>query len=100
MLVGLHSDETSLPVNTVIRGEIHLSGVFAYTPDNFRTALSWLAEGRVGLAEGVVVAPLADGPQWYARLVAGDAAAKVLLTPESTDGSAPTEPSAQTVSSS
>lgn len=100
MLVGLHSDETSLPVNTVIRGEIHLRGVFAYTPDNFRTALKWLAERRIGLAEGVVVAPLADGPQWYARLVDGDAAAKVLLTPDSTDGPASTEPSAEAVSAS
>lgn len=81
MLVGLHSDETSLPLNTAIRSEIRLSGVFGYTPAAFRTALAWLAEGRIGLTEGVVVAPLADGPKWYARLVAGDPAAKVLLAP-------------------
>ncbi|MDH6194723.1 2-desacetyl-2-hydroxyethyl bacteriochlorophyllide A dehydrogenase [Mycobacterium frederiksbergense] len=81
MLVGLHTDETSLPVNTVIRNEIALCGVFAYTPSAFRTALSWLADGRLGLRTGVVEADLADGPDWYQRLVAGDPAAKVLLRP-------------------
>jgi hypothetical protein len=29
----------------------------------------------------VVVAPLTDGDAWYARLVEGDPAAKVLLVP-------------------
>lgn len=85
VLVGLHADETSLPINTIIRSEIRLTGVFAYTPDNFRTALDWLAQRRIGLSQGVVVAPLTDGPQWYARLVAGDGAAKVLLAPDASD---------------
>ena len=81
MLIGLHSDETSLSVNTAIRNEIGLQGVFAYTPAAFRTALSWLAERRLGLESGVVEAALADGPEWYERLVAGDSASKVLLCP-------------------
>ncbi|HET7388252.1 MAG TPA: alcohol dehydrogenase catalytic domain-containing protein [Nocardioidaceae bacterium] len=81
VLVGLHADETTLPVNTVVRGEVSLTGAFAYTHANFRDALSWLAEERIGFADGVVVAPLEDGPQWYSRLVAGHGAAKVLLTP-------------------
>lgn len=81
VLVGLHTDETSLSVNTVIRSEVRLSGVFGYSPANFRTALDWLAKRRIGLTEGVVVAPLEEGPEWYARLVAGDGAAKVLLAP-------------------
>lgn len=81
LLVGLHTDETSFPVNSVIRSEITLSGVFAYSTANFRTALAWLEAGRIGLREGVVVAPLSDGPEWYARLVGGDGAAKVLLRP-------------------
>jgi threonine dehydrogenase-like Zn-dependent dehydrogenase len=83
LLVGLHTDEAALPLNAVIRSEIALTGVFAYSPANFRTALEWLALRRVGLATGVVVAPLADGPDWYAKLVAGDGAAKVLLEPAS-----------------
>jgi threonine dehydrogenase-like Zn-dependent dehydrogenase len=81
VLVGLHSDETALPVNSVIRSEVTLHGVFAYSDANFRTAVDWLAEGRIGLREGVVVAPLGDGADWYARLISGDGAAKVLLDP-------------------
>jgi threonine dehydrogenase-like Zn-dependent dehydrogenase len=81
VLVGLHTDETSFPVNHVIRSEVTLSGVFAYSTANFRTALAWLAEGRIGLRAGVVAAPLPDGAEWYARLVGGDGAAKVLLWP-------------------
>ncbi len=81
MFVGLHTDETSLPINTLIRNEVAAHGVFAYTPAAFRTALRWLADGRVGLRDGVVDATLENGPDWYQRLVDGDPAAKVLLRP-------------------
>ncbi len=81
VLVGLHSDRTELSLNTVVRSEIKLTGAFAYSPTNFRTGLDWLAAGRIGLRDGVVVAPLHEGQTWYERLVAGDAAAKVLLQP-------------------
>lgn len=81
VFVGLHSDATELPVNSIIRSEVSLAGVFAYSPDNFRTALQWLGQKRIGLDAGVITAPLSEGPGWYARLVAGDGAAKVLLEP-------------------
>jgi len=81
MLVGLHTDETSLPLNTLIRAEVHLGGIFAYSAEDFRTALDWLATGRIGLRDGVVLAPLTQGPDWYSRLITGDGAAKVLLQP-------------------
>lgn len=89
MLIGLHTDETSLPVNTLIRGEIAVQGVFAYTPSAFRTALAWLAEGRLGLRDGVVETDLENGPEWYQRLVDGDPAAKVLLRPTGSAVEAP-----------
>lgn len=81
LLVGLHSDETTLPLNSLIRSEVSIRGCFAYSRTNFRTALTWLAEQRIGLRDGVVVAPLGDGDKWYRRLVSGDAATKVLLRP-------------------
>lgn len=86
MFVGLHTDETSLPINTLIRNEVAAHGVFAYTPAAFRTALTWLADGRLGLRDGVVETELANGPDWYQRLVDGDPAAKVLLRPNMADG--------------
>lgn len=87
MLIGLHAEATALPINNLIRSEIACHGVFAYTPQEFRTALAWLAEGRLGLAEGVVTTDLANGPSWYQRLVDGDPTAKVLLQPNPFTGS-------------
>jgi 2-desacetyl-2-hydroxyethyl bacteriochlorophyllide A dehydrogenase len=91
MLIGLHTDETSLPMNTLIRNEIALIGVFAYTPAAFRTALAWLAGGRLRLSAGVVDTDLEAGPEWYQRLVDGDPAAKVLLRPNGSSGTPPSE---------
>jgi len=82
MAVGLHTDLTELPVNTVIRSELSIRGVFAYSVSSFRTALKLLAEQRIGLRDGIVVAPLSEGAGWYQRLIDGDAAAKVLLSPD------------------
>lgn len=81
VLIGLHTDQTALPLNALIRNEVAIQGVFAYTPTAFRTALEWLADGRLGLRDGVVEAPLEDGPSWYEQLVDGAPAAKVLLRP-------------------
>lgn len=92
LAVGLHTDLTELPLNTVVRSELSIRGVFAYPVPSFRTALRWLAERRIGLRDGVVVTPLADGAPWYQRLIDGDAAVKVLLAPEATD--APAAPAA------
>ncbi len=86
VLVGLHSDATELPLNTVVRSEITITGAFAYSVNDFRMGLDWLAAGRIGLREGVVVAALADGPGWYQRLVDGDPASKVLLQPSEGGG--------------
>lgn len=89
VLVGLHTDATELALNAVVRSEITVTGAFAYSPTNFRTALAWLAAGLVGLADGVVVAPLAEGQGWYERLVKGDPAVKVLLAPQPAGRDAP-----------
>ncbi|UVI29539.1 zinc-dependent alcohol dehydrogenase [Paenibacillus spongiae] len=80
---GLHEDESMLPVNAAIRNEITLTGSFAYSALHFRTALDWLADGRIGLTEGVIEAPLRDGAQWYETLLGQPGSiSKVLLVPE------------------
>lgn len=79
--IGLHADESNLRLNDLIRSEVVLQGVFAYTRRNFRTALSWLATERLALHDGVLTASLDDGDAWYRRLVSGDSTAKVLLNP-------------------
>lgn len=55
-----------------VPGASGLHELFAYSISNFRTVLDWLASGPIGLWQGVMVAPLAEGPTWYERLVRGD----------------------------
>lgn len=83
VFTGLHSAESQLPVNTIVRSEIRCHGAFAYRDQDFATALAWLRAGVIGLEAGVIVAPLAAGGAWFARLVDGqEPVTKVLLTPE------------------
>ncbi|MBI1351367.1 MAG: alcohol dehydrogenase catalytic domain-containing protein [Actinomycetales bacterium] len=86
VLVGLHSDETELPLNTAVRQELVIRGAFAYSPVHFRRGLAWLADGTVGLQQGVVVARLDEGQRWYEQLVSGHPASKVLLRPAPSGG--------------
>ncbi len=60
---------------------LSITGVFAYRPAHVAAAVDHLVAGTLGLSEGVVQAPLEDGPSWYQRLVDGDPASKVLLVP-------------------
>ncbi|MFB9280232.1 zinc-dependent alcohol dehydrogenase [Cohnella cellulosilytica] len=81
LFVGLHEAESSLPVNHLVRNEVRVFGSFAYAVSHFETALEWLAQGKAGLADGIVKAPLRDGAAWYERLIRDPGAvAKVLLT--------------------
>lgn len=45
-----------------------------------------MADGTVGLQEGVVVARLDEGQRWYEQLVSGHPASKVLLRPTASSG--------------
>ncbi|WP_274363813.1 zinc-dependent alcohol dehydrogenase [Paenibacillus thermotolerans] len=82
VFTGLHEEESPLPVNLMIRSEISLTGSFAYSEMNFRTALRWLTERKIWLPEGVVEAPLEDGAEWFERLIKSPGSvSKVLLKP-------------------
>ena len=82
ILTGLHEETSALPVAEVIRREITLRGCFAYSPANFAEALRRLADRRLRLDPWIVEAPLAEGGQWFDRLLdEPGAVAKVLLVP-------------------
>ncbi|MFX8262407.1 hypothetical protein ABTL46_21380, partial [Acinetobacter baumannii] len=81
-MTGLHEEESPLPVNLIIRSEVRLTGSFAYSELNFRTALRWLAGNRIGLPEGVVEVPLEEGSAWFDKLIRQPGnVSKVLLKP-------------------
>ncbi len=82
ILSGLHEETSAMPVADMIRREIVARGCFAYSRANFAYAVQLLAQGAVRLSPWVVTAPLAEGGQWFDRLVEGaSGAAKILLTP-------------------
>lgn len=80
VFTGLHEDNSVLPANLAIRNELTILGAFAYSALDFEAALQWLADGKIGLGEGVVEAPLADGATWFEQLLGSPAGvSKVLL---------------------
>lgn len=82
ILCGLHEETSTMPVAEIIRREINVHGSFAYTSTNFADALQRLARGEVRLDPWIIEAPLAEGGQWFERLItAPGEGAKVLLIP-------------------
>lgn len=69
--IGLHTDALALSVHDLIRREIAIQGSYAYSDEDFATALRWLAEGRAGIGPLEPVRPLSDGPRAFAELAKG-----------------------------
>ena len=69
--IGLHADTLDLSFHDLIRREIAIQGSYAYSDDDFATALRWLAEGRAGIGNLEPVRPLSDGPRVFAELAKG-----------------------------
>lgn len=82
VLSGLHEETSAIPVAAMIRSEIVARGSFAYSPANFACALELLGQGAIRLDPWIHEAPLAEGGDWFERLVeAPGAVSKVLLRP-------------------
>jgi 2-desacetyl-2-hydroxyethyl bacteriochlorophyllide A dehydrogenase len=69
--LGLHADVLPVSFHDLIRREIAIQGSYAYTDEDFATALRWLAEGRAGIGALEPVRPLAEGPRAFAELAKG-----------------------------
>lgn len=82
LFTGLHEAESKLPINEMIRNEVATMGAFAYSEQDFDTALRWIGEGRVRLLPWIVHAPLAEGGACFEQLIAGPGkVAKIMLSP-------------------
>ena len=82
ILSGLHEEVSEMPAADIIRREITVQGSFAYSPANFAQALELLHQNKIRLDPWITEAPLADGGQWFDRLIeAPGNVSKVLLKP-------------------
>ena len=69
--LGLHVDALEVSFHDLIRREIGIQGSYAYSDEDFATALRWLAEGRAGIGTLEPLRPLSDGPRAFAQLAKG-----------------------------
>ena len=69
--IGLHADALEVSFHDLIRREVAIQGSYAYSDEDFATALRWLTEGRAGIGRLEPVRPLSDGPAAFAELAKG-----------------------------
>lgn len=83
VLVGNISPEVTLPLQKVVTRQIRLQGSCASSGE-YPRAIDLLASGAIQVKPFITaIAPLEDGPRWFARLYAREPnLMKVILTPE------------------
>jgi L-iditol 2-dehydrogenase len=81
-LVGNISPEVSIPLQKVVTRQIRLQGSCA-SAGEYPQAMEWMAGGKIKVAPLITaVAPLEEGPSWFARLYAREPnLMKVVLDP-------------------
>jgi L-iditol 2-dehydrogenase len=81
-LVGNIAPEVSIPLQKVVTRQIRLQGSCA-SAGEYPQAMEWVAEGKIKVTPLITaVAPLAEGPSWFARLYAREPnLMKVVLDP-------------------
>ncbi|MCS7223209.1 MAG: alcohol dehydrogenase catalytic domain-containing protein [Armatimonadetes bacterium] len=71
--VGLHDDETQLSGMGVVFGEKTLQGSYAYTEEDFATAVEIVSSARIDVQSWVQEFPLTEGVDIFWRLARGQA---------------------------
>jgi L-iditol 2-dehydrogenase len=81
-LVGNIAPEVSIPLQKVVTRQIRLQGSCA-SAGEYPQAMNWVADGKIKVAPLITaVAPLNEGPSWFARLYAREPnLMKVVLDP-------------------
>jgi L-iditol 2-dehydrogenase len=81
-LIGNISPEVKIPLQAVVSRQIRLQGSCASSGE-YPQAMELLASGKIQVKSLITaVAPLSDGPRWFARLHAGEPnLMKVVLDP-------------------
>ncbi len=81
-LIGNISPEVKIPLQVVVSRQIRLQGSCASSGE-YPKAMELMASGQIQVKPLITaVAPLSDGPQWFARLHAGEPnLMKVVLDP-------------------
>lgn len=77
---GLHSQDSVIPGNLVVRNEVKIFGAFGYNPRDFSIALEWLSEKKADLMPWTISEPIENGQQCFEKLLNDPGkVAKILL---------------------
>jgi threonine dehydrogenase-like Zn-dependent dehydrogenase len=78
---GLHSNETIIPGNVIVRSEINIVGSFAYTYKDFQNSLEYMIENTlVPITNNWLdERPLEQGNRSFQELISGSRFAKIVL---------------------
>jgi L-iditol 2-dehydrogenase len=92
-LVGNVSAQVNLPLQTVVTRQIRLQGSCA-SAGEYPQAIELIASGKIQVKPLITaIAPLSDGPSWFARLHAREPnLMKIVLDPRAAAAHATTEP--------
>ena len=87
--IGLGADRGGLDIRRMTLQEIGFTGTYTYTEQDFRDTAEAIFSGALGPLDWFDRRPLSDGPQAFADIRAGRAAApKILLIPDQEDRTA------------
>ena len=83
VLVGLHQTDASFDGNELVRNEIHLTGSFAYTSEDFHDACALLSANFLPDRQSWMdIRPLDEGPASFEELIGSEPeAVKIMLRP-------------------
>jgi L-iditol 2-dehydrogenase len=92
-LVGNVSAQVNLPLQMVVTRQIRLQGSCA-SAGEYPQAIELIASGKIQVKPLITaIAPLSDGPSWFARLHAREPnLMKIVLDPRAAAAHATTEP--------
>lgn len=80
IFVGLHTADSEIQGNDIIRKEVRIEGSFAYAPLDFAEAFRWLSAGHIQIDPWIMKAPLSEGQACFERLLSQPGpVAKILL---------------------
>jgi 2-desacetyl-2-hydroxyethyl bacteriochlorophyllide A dehydrogenase len=77
---GLHSADSRIPANLLVRNEVKIFGAFSYNPADFSIALEWLSENKANLLPWTIDEPIENGQDCFELLLNNPGkVAKILL---------------------
>jgi 2-desacetyl-2-hydroxyethyl bacteriochlorophyllide A dehydrogenase len=71
IMVGLGQDQSTVPMNHLVRQELSIIGSYTYSPTDFAQAVALLVKGKIDMTGWTTTRSLSDIPESFQELVEG-----------------------------